>query len=182
MKYIAYSRVTALLITIQPNALIAVWIHIHLQREKKSKLSCVLIRMMFFKFKWNYRGRLMHTCFFKLGQNWSFGSSLMPPIRRLKLVACSAWNPYSYFNQYESLGGPLGTNFNEIAIKTTQFLFTTINLTMASAKWRRFCLDLNVLIPLDHVCFVCVWGIMFCIAHWLFKSCAWPYTHLTAGC
>ena len=40
---------------------------------------------------------------------------------------------------------PWGTNFNEILIGIHTFSFKKINLNMSSAKWRPFCLGLNVL-------------------------------------
>ena len=40
---------------------------------------------------------------------------------------------------------PLGTNFSEILIEIDTFSFTKMNLKMSSAKWRPFCLGLNVL-------------------------------------
>ena len=42
--------------------------------------------------------------------------------------------------------GPLGTNFNEILIEIQTFSFKKMHLKMSSAKWRPFCLGLNVLI------------------------------------
>ena len=59
--------------------------------------------------------------------------------------------------------GPLGTNFSEILIATGTFSFKKMHLKVSSAKWRPFCLGLNVLtkpplklgmgiyIPLFHV-------------------------------
>ena len=41
--------------------------------------------------------------------------------------------------------GPSGTNFNEILIEIHTFLFKKIHLKMSPAKWRPFCLGLNVL-------------------------------------
>ena len=41
--------------------------------------------------------------------------------------------------------GPLGTNFSEISIKIQTFSFTKMCLKVSSAKWRPFCLGLNVL-------------------------------------
>ena len=41
--------------------------------------------------------------------------------------------------------GPWGTNFSEILIGIHTFSFKKINLKMSSAKWRPFCLGLNVL-------------------------------------
>ena len=42
--------------------------------------------------------------------------------------------------------GPWGTNFSEILIGIQTFSFKEIHLKMSSAKWRLFCLGLNVLI------------------------------------
>ena len=41
--------------------------------------------------------------------------------------------------------GPWGTNFSEILIGIQTFSFKKIHLKMSSAKWRPFCLSLNVL-------------------------------------
>ena len=41
--------------------------------------------------------------------------------------------------------GPLGTNFNEILIGIQTFSFKKMHFKMSSAKWRPFCLGLNVL-------------------------------------
>ena len=41
--------------------------------------------------------------------------------------------------------GPWGTNFSEILIQIQTFSFKKMHLKMASAKWRPFCLSLNVL-------------------------------------
>ena len=41
--------------------------------------------------------------------------------------------------------GPLGTNFNEISIRIQTFSFKKMHFKMSSAKWRPFCLGLNVL-------------------------------------
>ena len=40
---------------------------------------------------------------------------------------------------------PLGTNFSEISIGIQRFSFTKMHLNMSFAKWRPFCLGLNVL-------------------------------------
>ena len=42
--------------------------------------------------------------------------------------------------------GLLGTNFNEISIGIQTFSFKKMHFKMSSAKWRPFCLGLNVLI------------------------------------
>ena len=41
--------------------------------------------------------------------------------------------------------GPSGTNFSENLIEILTFLFTKMRLKVSSAKWRPFCLGLNVL-------------------------------------
>ena len=41
--------------------------------------------------------------------------------------------------------GPLGTNFSEILIGIQTFSFTKMSFKVLSAKWRPFCLGLNVL-------------------------------------
>ena len=41
--------------------------------------------------------------------------------------------------------GALGTNFNEMLIEILTFLFMKMRLKVSSAKWRPFCLGLNVL-------------------------------------
>ena len=45
--------------------------------------------------------------------------------------------------------GPVGTNFSEILIAIQTFSFKEMHFKMSSAKWRPFCLDLNVLIPMN---------------------------------
>ena len=46
--------------------------------------------------------------------------------------------------------GPLGTNFSEILIEIKTFSFKKMRLKMSSAKWRPFCLGLNVLMQEKH--------------------------------
>ena len=47
---------------------------------------------------------------------------------------------------------PLGTNFSEILIGIQTFSFKKMYLKMSSAKWRPFCLGLNVLTNKECVC------------------------------
>ena len=61
---------------------------------------------------------------------------------------------------------PLRTNFSEISIGIQTFLFKKMHLNMSSAKWRPFCLGLNVLnngciylsLPLPHCKLFNKWG------------------------
>ena len=46
--------------------------------------------------------------------------------------------------------GPWGTNFSEILMGIQTFSFKKMHLKMSSAKWRPFCLGLNVLNTVDH--------------------------------
>ena len=46
--------------------------------------------------------------------------------------------------------GHLGTNFSEILIRLHIFSFKKMHLKMSCAKWRQFCLGLNVLIKQMH--------------------------------
>ena len=41
--------------------------------------------------------------------------------------------------------GPLGTNFSEIQLGIQAFSYKKMHLNISSAKWRPFCLGLNVL-------------------------------------
>ena len=47
------------------------------------------------------------------------------------------------------LFGPLGSNFSEILIEIDTLLFKKMHLKLSSAKWRPFCLGLNVLMMLE---------------------------------
>ena len=49
--------------------------------------------------------------------------------------------------------GPLGTNFSEISIGIQTFSFKKMHLNMSSAKWRPFCLGLDVI---NNACYP--WG------------------------
>ena len=53
--------------------------------------------------------------------------------------------------------GPLGTNFIQILVGIQTFSFKKMHLKMSSAKWRPFCLGLNVLSVASNYCalFVC---------------------------
>ena len=47
--------------------------------------------------------------------------------------------------------GPWGTNFSEISIGIHTFSFKKIHLKVSLAKWRPFCLGLNVLSPIQYL-------------------------------
>ena len=60
----------------------------------------------------------------------------LSPVRRQAII----WN-----NDGLLLIEPLGTNFSEILIGIQTFSFRKMHLNMSSAKWRPFCLGLNLL-------------------------------------
>ena len=78
--------------------------------------------------------RRMHICVGKL-TNIASDNGLSPG-RRQDII----WT-----NAGILLIGPLETNFNEILIELHTFSFKKMQLKMSSAKWRPFCLGLNVL-------------------------------------
>ena len=53
--------------------------------------------------------------------------------------------------------GPIGTNVNEILIAIHTFSFKKMHLKMSSAKWRPFCLGLNVLTMMQNDEFRVAW-------------------------
>ena len=80
-------------------------------------------------------GRATHIC---LGKLTTIGSDNgLSPGRRLAII----WTIAGIL-----LIGPLGTNFSENLIQILTFSFKKMHLKMSSAKWRPFCLSLNVLI------------------------------------
>ena len=81
-----------------------------------------------------YWGRVTHICVSNLTIIGS-DNGLSPGPRQAII-----WN-----NAGILLIGPLGTNFNEISIEIHTFSFKKMHFKMSSAKWRPFCLGLNVL-------------------------------------
>ena len=79
-------------------------------------------------------GRITHICVNKLTIIGSDDGLL--PGRRQAII----WT-----NAGLLLIGPLGTNFIEILIRIQTFSFKKMHLKISSAKWRPFCLGLNVL-------------------------------------
>ena len=81
-------------------------------------------------------GRVTHTCIC-VGKLTIIGSDNgLSPDRRQAII----WT-----NAGKLLIGPLGTNFNENLIGIQTFSFYKMHFKMSSAKWRPFCLGLNVL-------------------------------------
>ena len=79
-------------------------------------------------------GRVTHIC---VGKLISIGSDNgLSPGRRQAIT----WT-----NAGKLLIGPLRTNFREISIEIRTFSFKKMRLKVSSAKWRPFCLGLNVL-------------------------------------
>ena len=66
--------------------------------------------------------------------------------------------------------GPLGTSFNEMLIGILTFSFMKMRLKVSSAKWRPFCLGLNVLKrqwKYSQSCFLAVACILLCNRCWI---------------
>ena len=79
-------------------------------------------------------GRVTHIC---VGKLTIIGSDNgLSPGRRQAII----WT-----NAGILLIGPLGTNFSETLIEIDTFSFKKMHLKMSSAKWRPFCLGLDVL-------------------------------------
>ena len=55
---------------------------------------------------------------------------------------------------------PLGTDFSEISIGTLTFSFKKMRLKVSSAKWRPFCLGLNVLMNHRLSCPIWYWSLL----------------------
>ena len=79
-------------------------------------------------------GRVTHICVSRLTIIGSDNG--LSPGRRQAII----WT-----NAGMLLIGPLGTNFSESSIEILKFSFTKMRLKVSSAKWRPFCLGLNVL-------------------------------------
>ena len=107
-------------ILIQQNAL----------QDVASEMAAICIRLIVL----THWGRGTHICVVKLSIIGSDNG--LSPGRRQALI----WT-----NAAILLIGPLGTNFSEILIGIQTFSFKKMHLKMSSAKWRPFCLGLNVL-------------------------------------
>ena len=78
-------------------------------------------------------GRVMHICVSNLTIIGSDNG--LSPGRRQAII----WTNAGILSI-----GPLGTNFNEISIGIQTFSFKKMHFKKSSAKWRPFCLGLNV--------------------------------------
>ena len=103
----------------------------HCVERKKSGTLCIIYLFVPIVTHW---GRVTHIC---VGNLTIIGSDNgLSPGRRQAII----WT-----NAGILLIRPLGTNFSEIIIGIQTFSFTKMHLKMSSAKWRPFCLGLNVL-------------------------------------
>ena len=105
-------------------------------------LSVSVLPMLTFLTHW---GRVTHICVNELTVIVSDNG--LSPGRRQAII----WN-----NARLLLIEPLGTNFSEISIGIQTFSFKKMHLNMSSAKWRPFCLGLNVLTHWGRMRHTCV--------------------------
>ena len=84
-------------------------------------------------------GRVTHICVSRL--TITVSDNGLSPGRRQAII----WTNAGIF-----LIGPLGTDFSENSIEILTFSFTKMRLKVSSAKWRPFCLGLNVLTMSQH--------------------------------
>ena len=123
-------------------SLICVWISGWVNNPEAGDLKCyhahydiiVMINSASLVRSLTHWGRAMHICVSKLTIIAS-DNDLFPG-RRQSII----WT-----NDGILLIGPLGTNFSEIWSKIHPFSFCKMHLKTSSAKWRTFCLGLNVL-------------------------------------
>ena len=108
------------------------WYGIADQFQTSKGRSCVIPNASMFLTHWS---RVAHIC---VSKHTIIGSDNgLAPGRRQTII----WT-----NGRILLIEPLGTNFNEILIGIQTFSFNKMHLKMSFAKWRPFCLGLNVLI------------------------------------
>ena len=92
------------------------------------------MRSLLHNLRLTHWGRVTHIC---LGKLTIIGSDNgLSPKRHQAIIWTNAGILFI---------GPLGTNFSEILIATETFSFKKMRLNISSAKWRPFCLGLNVL-------------------------------------
>ena len=103
-----------------------------LYQRVRNSLSCLVLL--------THWGRVTHICASGLPTIGSDNG--LSPGRRQNII----WN-----NAGILLIGPLWTKFREILIDNPIFSFKKMRLKVSSAKWRPFCLGLNVLSPMDYL-------------------------------
>ena len=108
-------------------------IHMSVVSHEMSKISITAICLKTGHL--THRGRVTYICVSKLIIIGSDNG--LSPRRRQAII----WT-----NAGILLIGPLGTNFNEILCRIQTFSLKEMHLKPSSAKWRPFCLCLNVLI------------------------------------
>ena len=99
--------------------------------DRRSKVSQRVTRWPWHLTHW---GRVTHICVSRLTITGSDNG--LSPGRRQAII----WT-----NAEILLIGPLGTNFSENSIEILTFSFKKMRLKVSTAKWRPFCLGLNVL-------------------------------------
>ena len=133
-----YSKLQALFFDYAKMAVI-VFVHLSVSNDNKVASPSGIVFQVNYKNGVNtisltHWGRVTHIC---VGTNINIGSDNgLSPGRRQAII----WT-----NAGMLLIGPLGTNFSEILIEILTFSFKKMHLKMSSAKWRLFCLGLNVL-------------------------------------
>ena len=96
--------------------------------------KCNFCYLMMFIVKLTHWGRVTHICVGKLSNIGSDNG--LSPGRRQAII----WT-----NACILLIRPLGTNFSEILVEILAFSFMKMRFKVSSAKWRPFCLGLNLL-------------------------------------
>ena len=108
------------------------------ERKKIMRQFChprIWIRRAFPIYLWlTHWGRVTHICVSKFTIIGSDNG--LSPGRRQAIIWTNAW---------VLLIRPIGTNFNEMLIEILTVSFMKMRLKVSSAKWRPFCLGLNVL-------------------------------------
>ena len=129
------------------------------QVEISQKVSCAIeFPTLVTLIRW---GRVTHICVVKLTTIGSDNG--LSPGRRQAFI----WT-----NAGILLIRPLGTNFSEILIGIQTFSFKKMHLKMSSAKWRPFCLGLNVLTYL--------WSLT--VPIWWIHHLYWTHPSTTVHC
>ena len=116
------------------------WSRLHWTTANPPKMNRYWLKLQV-TLKLTHSGRATHICVSKLTSIASENG--LSPGRRQAII----WNNAGILSI-----GLLGTNFSEILIEVLIFSFKKMRLKVSSAKWRPFCLGLNVL-----TAFLCWW-------------------------